>query len=58
MRGGRTSSFMPQQFLCLICIAQIGCKESVGNRVEEIYLEEVVSCAAMSSQVVCLGASL
>jgi len=49
---------MPQQFLCLICIAQIGCKESVGNWVEEIYLEEVVSCAAMSSQVVCLGASL
>jgi len=42
--------YTPQQFLYLIRIAQISCKESVGNRVEEIYLEEVVSCASMSSR--------
>ena len=31
------------------------CKEYVGNRVEGIYLEEVVSCDAMSLQVFALA---
>jgi len=58
MKGGKTPLYMSQQFLYLIYIAQINCKDYVDNRVEGIYLEKVVSCAAMSSQVVFFGAFL
>ena len=58
MWGGRTSPWTPQQFLCLICIAQIGYKKTVGDRVERIYLIGVALCVSMSSRVACLATSL
>ena len=58
IRGGRTLLCTLQYFFCLVYIAQIGCKKSVGNQIEGIYLEEVVSYDAMSSQMICLGAFL